>query len=204
MSKSKGNFFTVRDVLDKGATPAALRLELIKTHYRSNANFTFQGLTDSQRQVDRWKKLETWLTKHADAKLDGPGPLVEALPAFKQALSSDLNVAGAIGALSSATGRFIVDADPPESASGNTTYADELEALQEMNSVLGVLDLEWEQAAGGTSEDVTLIESKIADRNQARESKDWTAADRIRDELLEMNIAIKDGPVGTTWKKVVK
>ena len=204
MSKSKGNFFTVRDVLEKGATPAALRLELIKTHYRSNANFTFQGLTDSQRQIDRWKKLEAWLSKHAKAKLDGPGPLVEALPAFKQALRSDLNLAGAIGALSSAAGMYAVDADPPEPASGNTTYADELEALQEMNSVLGVLDLEWEQAAAGSSEDAALIESKITNRNLARDSKDWATADRIRDELLEMNIAIKDGPKGTTWKKIVK
>lgn len=204
MSKSKGNFFTVRDVLGKGATPAALRLELIKTHYRSNANFTFQGLTDSQRQIDRWKKLEAWLSKHADAKLAGPGPLVVALPAFKQALSSDLNIAGAIGALSSAAGMYAVDADPPETASGNMIYADELEALQEMNSVLGVLDLECEQASTGVGEDVAIIESKIADRNLARDNKDWTTADRIRDELLELNIAIKDGPEGTTWKKIVK
>ncbi|MHC4992140.1 MAG: cysteine--tRNA ligase, partial [Planctomycetota bacterium] len=54
MSKSRGNFFTVRDLIARGASPAAIRLELIKTHYRGPANFTLQGLTDSQRQIDRW------------------------------------------------------------------------------------------------------------------------------------------------------
>jgi cysteinyl-tRNA synthetase len=57
MSKSKGNFFTARDLFAKGIEPAALRLELIKTHYRSNANFTMQGLADSQRMVDRWRRF---------------------------------------------------------------------------------------------------------------------------------------------------
>ncbi len=205
MSKSKGNFFTVRDVLGKGATPAALRLELIKTHYRSNANFTFQGLTDSQRQIDRWKKLEAWLTKHRNRSSAGPGPLAEALPAFRQALCSDLNIAGAIGVLSAAAGKHTVDSDPPDADNHKgTTYDDELRALDTMNSVLGVLDLEWEQASTEAGEDAALIESKITDRNLARDNKDWTTADRIRDVLLEMNIAIKDGPEGTTWKKVVK
>ncbi|MEC9373789.1 MAG: hypothetical protein VYC34_08095, partial [Planctomycetota bacterium] len=56
MSKSKGNFFTVRQLIDKGFDPAAIRLELIKTHYRSNANFTEQGLKDSARMVERWRR----------------------------------------------------------------------------------------------------------------------------------------------------
>ena len=65
MSKSKGNFYTLRDLVSKGATPAAIRLELIRTHYRSNENFTLQGLKDSQRQIDRWRRLAAWLCLHA-------------------------------------------------------------------------------------------------------------------------------------------
>src|SRR5262249_35908561 len=57
MSKSKGNFFTARDLFAKGHEAAAVRLELIRTHYRSNANFTEQGLKDSQRMVDRWRRF---------------------------------------------------------------------------------------------------------------------------------------------------
>ncbi|MFT5205472.1 MAG: cysteinyl-tRNA synthetase, partial [Phycisphaerales bacterium] len=64
MSKSKGNFYTLRDLVSKGASPAAIRLELIRTHYRSNANFTMQGLKDSQRQIDRWNRLADWLCTH--------------------------------------------------------------------------------------------------------------------------------------------
>lgn len=56
MSKSKGNFFTARDLFAKGVTPAALRLEITRTHYRTNANFTMQGLADCQRMIDRWSR----------------------------------------------------------------------------------------------------------------------------------------------------
>jgi cysteinyl-tRNA synthetase len=65
MSKSKGNFYTIRDLIAKGFDPAAIRLELIKTHYRSNANFTSQGLQDSERRVGRWRKCARWLTAKA-------------------------------------------------------------------------------------------------------------------------------------------
>ena len=72
-----------------------------------------------------------------------------------------------------------------------------------MDVVLGVLTLEDEAREDAGGVDVSLIEQKIADRNAARAAKDWTAADRIRDELAEMGIAIKDGSEGTTWKRVV-
>ncbi|UCD74932.1 MAG: cysteine--tRNA ligase [Phycisphaerales bacterium] len=202
MSKSKGNFFTLQDMLDKGASPAALRLELIKTHYRSNANFTFQGLKDSQRQVDRWAKLQDWLSEHRNVALDGPGPLSEALLAFKQALCDDLNIARAIGVLNEAASQIRTDA-APAAGTGSTTYADELDALNAMNSVLGVLDLQRE-AGSADKDEAAIIEAKIAQRTEARAAKDWAAADAIRDELLAMGIAIKDGPEGTTWTRMVK
>jgi cysteinyl-tRNA synthetase len=205
MSKSKGNFFTVRDLLARGVSPAAIRLELIKTHYRSNANFTFQGLKDVQRQIARWKRLERWLETHRDMpqSRDRPGPLAAAVEAFTQALSNDLNVAGAIGVLNEAAGRYDVDAVLSPGASSNPTYAAELEALHTMNRVLGVLDLQTEAEADAGDLDPALIESKIDQRNAARASKDYAAADRIRDELLEMGVAIKDGPKGTTWERAV-
>ncbi len=208
MSKSKGNFFTVRDLIAKGATPAAIRLELIKTHYRSNANFTFQGLQNAQRQIERWAKLEQWLRMYQDRPLpgsltaEGGGPLRMALPAFQEALKADLNVAGAIGVLSEAASKHAVGGDPPQ-GDGGATYGDELEALHTMNTVLGVLDLQRE-AIRGDDDERDLIEAKIAQRNAARANKDWTAADAARDELLEMGIAIKDGPEGTTWSRIVK
>ena len=206
MSKSKGNFFTVRDLLARGATPAAIRLELIKTHYRSNANFTFQGLHNAQRQIDRWAKLQQWLRQYQDLPLPGEwaegGPLRLGLLAFTEAMMADLNVAGAIGALSEAAAQHAADG-PPTRGDAARTYGDELAALETMNSVLGVLDLQRE--AGGADDDLRdVVEAKIAQRNQARAAKDWAAADAVRDELLGMGIAIKDGPEGTTWSRVVQ
>ncbi len=207
MSKSKGNFFTVRDLLAKGASPAAIRLELIKTHYRSQANFTLQGLRDSQRQIDRWKRLEAWLEENRDAPAAKPAPLASALDVFIASLCNDVNVSGAIGALNEAVNQYDPSAKPQATAGGGggrATLADELGALRKMNSVLGVLDLRTEASIDEADVDVQLIESKIAQRLDARKRKDFQAADGIRDELAAMGIAIKDGPAGTTWEKLVR
>ena len=200
MSKSKGNFFTVRDLLDDGASPAAIRLELIKTSYRKQANFTKQGLRDSQRQVDKWARLADWLEANATTPIDGEtGPLGEALPAFTAALCDDLNVAGAIGVLETAASAHAVDA-PPAPGAGPGTLESELRTLRSMDTVLGVLDLEREV---GFADDVAAwVEERIAARNAARSDKDWAQADAIRDELLGRGIEIKDGADGTTWRRV--
>jgi len=205
MSKSKGNFFTLRDLLSRGASPAAIRLELIKTHYRSNANFTFQGLQDSQRMVDRWAKLRDWLQANRDRPLPAPGegPLALALPAFTAALCADLNVAGAIGVLNEAAGKYNTAAAAPE-GDGEKTYASELEALEKMNSVLGVLDLLREGKAAIDKDEAARINALIEERNAARASRDFKRADAIRDELLAMGIEIKDSPQGTIWTRVLK
>jgi cysteinyl-tRNA synthetase len=202
MSKSKGNFHTLADMTARGHSPAALRLELVKTHYRQNANFTMQGLRDAQRQVTRWRKLEAWLTTHRAARQAAPGPLAGALEGFKQALSSDLNVAGAIGVLSEAASRHAIDSTPADG--DGPPYEEELAALAAMNSVLGVLDLEHEAEVDTGDLDVALVETRIADRKRARDERDWARADELRDELLAMGVEIKDGPQGTTWTRVAE
>ena len=201
MSKSKGNFYTLRDLLEKGATPAAVRLELIKTHYRSNANFTLQGLKDAQRQIERWQRLKTWLEHHATHSIEPKGPLAQAKEKFMAAMCDDLNVAGAIGALSEAVSAYAVDREPTVTGEGGHLQ-DELDALLSMDEVLGVLGLKHE--ASTTELAVETIEAMIDERITARDNKDWSRADDIRDELLEMGIEIKDGPEGTSWTRVVK
>lgn len=200
MSKSKGNFYTLRDLLDKGATAAAVRLELIKTHYRSNANFTMQGLKDSQRQIDRWRRLKDWLTAHREVASPENGPLQIAREQFVNALCDDLNVSGAIGALNEAVNVYALDAEPEPK--GASTLQSELDALLEMDSVLGVLDL---VAKGGSGDiNVEEVDALIEARLTARQEKEWNRADEIRDELLKMGVAIKDGPTGTTWSRIVQ
>jgi cysteinyl-tRNA synthetase len=201
MSKSKGNFYTLRDLVGKGATPAAIRLELIRTHYRSNANFTLQGLKDSQRQIERWQRLAKWLQNHCETQIDGDGAIQLARDKFITAMCDDLNVAGAIGALSEAVGKYSIDEHLVD-GSGSTTLADEYSALLEMDSILGVLDLDEEQCTQNV--DVSKIELLIEQRLEARTSKNWSLADEIRDELQQMGIAIKDDSQGTTWSRIVQ
>jgi len=202
MSKSAGTFFTIRDLLDRGASPAAIRLELIGTHYRINSNFMLQGIRDAQRQIDRWVRVRDWLELHRDVAMDGSGPLSHGLGAFEAALCDDLNIAGALGVLNEAVGRIDVQS-PPSAGSGPSTWSDELAALHRMDSVIGVLDLQTtaQKADGG---DVEQIELLIQQRNAARAAKDWAAADGIRDQLLELGIAIKDEGGTTVWERVVQ
>ena len=202
MSKSSGTFFTIRDLLDKGASPAAIRLELTRTHYRINANFTMQGLRDAQKQIDRWVRVAAWLETYADVNrsTDDPGPMQRALVGFTAAMSDDLNVAGAIGALNLGIGEMSVE-QPPTPGSAASTWHDELVALRSMDFVLGVLELE---TAGGGDDDTTEIDVLIEARAQARADKDWGRADELRDELLAMGIAIKDDGGDTTWERIVQ
>jgi cysteinyl-tRNA synthetase len=187
MSKSKGNFFTARQLVEKGIQPAALRLELIRTHYRSNANFTMQGLEDSARMVERWRKIASAATPGTPA----PSPEHPLLTAVADALHNDLNVSEAIAQLNRWTNTL-----------GTPTAADAA-ALLAVDAILGVLELK--QLQGQTSEiGIYLpgvspspeVEAKLRTRAEARKAKDFATSDRIRDELLAMGLTIKDAPGG--------
>ncbi|MBL9032860.1 MAG: hypothetical protein JNM80_14285 [Phycisphaerae bacterium] len=176
MSKSKGNFFTARDLFAKGIEPAALRLELIKTHYRSNANFTMQGLADAQRTVERWRRAAV-----EDTARGGPRA-AEARAAFADALHDDLNIAGAIAAINSLVGSGEPDAG----------------LIAQADTVLGVLALERPQASQtsigvfiGVEHDARVV-ALLEARRDARAAKDFKRSDQIRDELAGMGYAIKD------------
>ncbi len=230
MSKSRGNFFTARDIFAKGATPAALRLELVRTHYRINSNFTMQGLADCQKQIDRWARTAAQLAERAGVPVEAaadvagaahasaltaarrsgsaPGPIERALVPFGEALGDDLNVARALAALNEAIG----DSEGLRAACA----ASELAALRRMDAVLGVFDRNTPlrgagaagasgSASGGAADDFeSKVDALLAARAAARKSKDFAESDRIRDELLAMGVAIKDGPQGTTWSRIVR
>ncbi len=184
MSKSKGNFFTIRDLMAKGFDPAAIRLELIKTHYRSNANFTEQGLKDSTRMVERWRRFLDAAESSSDAGVRNAMVAGE----FARAMNDDLNVAGAIGVLNQWIG-----------ANASPTKAD-MALLREFDRALGVLELEANETQGDDA-DAAQIEALIAERNAARKDKDFARGDAVRDQLAAMGIEIKDGPQGTTWTR---
>jgi cysteinyl-tRNA synthetase len=188
MSKSKGNFYTPRDLFDKGIEPAAIRLELIKTHYRSNANFTFQGLADSQRMVDRWRQAAQ--PRDGDRAIDIESTRL-AFAEFADALNDDLNIARALAAINTWAGR-----------AGEARGVD-ASAMARFDAVLGVLALE-RPASQQTAIALFLpgvnpspeVESLLAKRKDARAAKDFKASDEIRDQLAGMGYAIKDVPGG--------
>lgn len=186
MSKSKGNFYTARDLFAKGVEPAALRLELLKTHYRSNANFTMQGLTDSQRVIDRWRRFAA--PPPADMQTAQAADYSHpAARAFADALHDDLNVAGAIAAVNT----FINDTTVPSAADRALIGA--------FDAVLGVLSLARPAAvssdiglfAPGIEPDPAVI-ALLESRRAARAARDFRKSDEIRDRLAAMGYAIKD------------
>ena len=185
MSKSKGNFFTARDLFAKGIEPAALRLELIKTHYRSNANFTMQGLQDSQRTVDRSRKFLDTTVNPDNPK--SAGARQEAARAFAAAMHEDLNIALAIAEINKWLGAM----ESPTSA--------DIDQLRTFDAVLGVLSLQKPATAettigiflDGLAPDPAVI-AKLEARRAARAAKDFKKSDELRDELAKMGYAIKD------------
>ncbi len=186
MSKSAGNFYTLRDLLGKGFDAGAIRLELIKTHYRKNANFTEQGLRDSMRMIERWRRFVD--TGEASGIAGERNDAVVEAYAF--AMDDDLNVAGAIGIVNSWIGDV-----------GEPTVADAV-LLREFDGVFGTIDLGGASADDGGDDGLAgEVESLIGRRAAARAAKDWSEADLVRDELEALGVEIKDGPEGTTWAR---
>jgi len=185
MSKSKGNFFTVRQILDGRFTknkvdPAVLRLELIKGQYRSNLNFTAKGLEDSASAVRKLRAFAQSLGQGevADVTLDHP-----AVKRFVDALAEDLNTAGALGEV---FGYLSEPDSDPAVARG---------VLEKFDSVLGVLDSGESSEAGDIE-----IDAKAAALDAARAAKDFAAADALRNEIIDAGYDVKttkDGTIAT-------
>lgn len=195
MSKSKGTFYTARPLFEQGHEPAAVRLELIKAHYRSNADFSMQGLKDSARMIERWRRFVEAgksSSQHATPNDDVRGAVVRAL-------SNDLNMAEAIGAIN----KWTSDTAAP-------TQADAALIL-DFDRILGLLDLPRLESQshgravylpGATPSD--QVAALLEERAAARAAKDFARSDAIRDQLKAMGYAIKDiaggkvevGPLG--------
>jgi cysteinyl-tRNA synthetase len=189
MSKSKRNFYPVRDVLEgkvsgKAVDPSVLRYELLKTHYRSNMNFTAKGLEDSASAVRRLRDAaERWERESAGATatVDLNHPI---LGAFAQNLGDDLNMSGALGVVFKWLGEW--KGSPAES----------LAVLRKIDSVLGVLP----NSKTGSGVD-PAIEEKCKAIDAARAAKDFAAADRLRKEIQDAGYEVMTTKAGTSARK---
>jgi cysteinyl-tRNA synthetase len=201
MSKSLGNFVTVRQLLEQGYDPASIRHQLLSAHYRSDLNFTREGVEASRSAVQRLVDFEARLhgAKIAEGKASELPELAdEALAAFKAAMDHDFNTADAMAALFNLVTRanVIMDAQKWVSSADAAKVRD---ALASMDRVLGLLEVA--KASRAVDPDVAAwVEEKIRARAEARGRRDFAAADAIRKEITDRGIVLEDGPSGTRWK----
>jgi cysteinyl-tRNA synthetase len=198
MSKSLGNFYTLRDLIGMGYTPEVIRYQLAAVPYRKKLNFTFDGLKAAATSIDRLRnyKLRLETAKLADGvneKLIARTSI--ATEAFDDALDDDLNTAEALAAVFEYVRDTNTAMDAGEFLNGNKPAA--LEFLIRFDSVFDIL--KPTAIADGLSD--ADIEAKIAERNAAKKAKDFARADQVRKDLAAMGIVLEDTKEGVRWKR---
>ncbi len=192
MSKSLGNFFTIRDVLAHYA-PETVRYFLLSTHYRSPLNYTEENLNLAQTALERLYTALRGTDKNTVAK--GGEQFVAA---FENAMNDDFNTPNAFSVL------FDLAREVNTLKAQSADEAHALAArLRQLAGILGLLENDPDTFLKGNAQDddVATIESLIAQRNLARQNKDWAKADEARNALKAMNVILEDTATGTIWRK---
>ncbi len=192
MSKSLGNFFTVREILES-VPPEAVRFFVLSSHYRSPLHYSHENLAQARASLDGLYQALRGLPRGGD------GPSESASAAFREAMDDDFNTAGAMAVLQSAARELnrARDAGDPEAAAAHA------ETLRGLGAVLGLLQQDpedWFRGGEGHLSDAE-IQELIEARRDAREGRDWAEADRIRDVLAADGIVLEDAAGTTTWRR---
>ncbi|MBW2998248.1 cysteine--tRNA ligase [Candidatus Woesearchaeota archaeon] len=192
MSKSAGNFYTLRDLIAKGYSAISIRLEMLSTHYRQKLDFREDNLKNMDNTL---RKIHDFIDRieSIDSDVEDSDYVNEIIKTFKkkfdESLDNDLNISGALAALF----EFMTEINKLEIGYGNAQ--DVLKFMKDMDSVLGIMEHEKVEIP---EEIFQLAE----ERTKARSEKNWAEADRIRDELTEKGYVIEDTPEGPRVKKV--
>jgi cysteinyl-tRNA synthetase len=193
MSKSLGNFYTLRDLLDKGYSAVAIRYLLLSTHYRQQANFTFKALEGAKGAVDKLNNFIFVLGgMDCDEDVGNIDELIkETRAAFEMKMDDDLNISGGLAVIFD----FMSDVNKLRLSKDDASKV--ISFMKEVDAILGVMDFKK------NDENIPKdIESLIKSREDARKNKDFDKADKIRDDLKEKGIELIDTPEGVRWKKV--
>lgn len=211
MSKSKGNFYTLRDILEKGYDPNAIRYHLISAHYRSKLNFSLGKLEESKTALERiqntiYRVLEAgdlWdqVPKKYDPTEFSVSELQKLNLEFMDSLADDLNVPKALASVFELVRIVNQFLDSKDSLTSGSFLKESLFLFYKINELFAVFQFEKQvQSLEGISEEWIL--DQINQRKTAKQNKDFSTADKIRKELEEKGILLADTKEGiTTWKK---
>ena len=199
MSKSLGNFFTIREVMQRFHAEE-IRYLMLSSHYRKPLNYSEQELASAGASLDGFYIALSRTSPRADMPLEE-----DYSKRFTEVMDDDFNTPGALAVLAEVRKDISRRVDAGEQDQANRLAA----LLRELGSVLGILQQDpevWLKRArpGAAAEgglDDARIEQLIAQRKAAREARDWAGADRIRDELKAAGVVLEDGGGGTTWRR---
>ncbi len=193
MSKSLGNFYTLRQVLEKGFTGREIRYELLGTHYRQSLNFTFESLTAARAALARLDEFYAKVKDAAGSETKAgslPGWAVELEKRFAAELDDDLNIAGSLGALFDG----VHEGNKAFPMASKTALAVS-NLWKKLDSVLGFL---MPPAAEVPAELIQMAEARVA----AKKAKNFAEADRLRDAIAAAGWTVQDTPAGPKLKKL--
>jgi cysteinyl-tRNA synthetase len=207
MSKSLGNFYTLRDLLTKGHKPSAIRYLLASVPYRRQLNFTFAGLQQASSSVERLRnfRLRLRTERFPAGASETPLRAARAVEEFDAALDDDLNTAEALAAVFNLVRDANTAMDQGQFRAGDAPALEA--ALEHFDRILAVLadddreklvSLQLDAPAAGLSD--ADVERLIAERAQARARRDFKRSDEIRDELARQGIILEDTKDGVRWK----
>jgi cysteinyl-tRNA synthetase len=200
MSKSLGNTYTIPDVVARGFRPSAVRYLLLSAHYRKQLNFTWASLTQAEEAL---RRLTDFLARLGTVTAAGSHPdvlarVADARKEFSDAMQDDLNTAAALGAIFELVRSLNSSMDAGLLGAGDLPQI--REAFDVFDRVLGVLSLR--QAEDDRPPvPVEEIDRLIEDRHAARRRREFSAADRIRDDLAARGVLLEDNAGGTRWKR---
>jgi cysteinyl-tRNA synthetase len=198
MSKSAGNFYTLRDLLQKGYTGTQIRYLLLQTHYKTPLNFTFQGLDSAKSALQRLNDFIHRLQKSFGSNQQNPHVkeiCEKTFKRFAESLADDLNISAALASLFD----FVREMNGllDQHVVGTKDIAMALEMMHTLNTVLAIFNFEEELPVIPQ-----IVEEAFEKRQQARTEKNWKLADELRGFILNEGYIIEDSPQGARLKKV--
>ena len=191
MSKSAKNFYTLRDLIDKGVDPLVFRLLVLQSHYRNQTQFSFENIEATHNRLKHWRAIAALRHQTHDTIVNDDDKavlLLAANQAIVEALNDDMNTPEALkiidGAFGQLDGKSIMD-----------IHQHGLNQL--LDTIDETLGLQLQHSTPDISD---KLKQKILERERARDEKDWTKSDTIRSELLTAGIAVRDTAHGTAWE----